>query len=80
MKRTNREIRKLNNILRELSRFEEQFPDRGFQLSIEFIIAEFNIKYDEFPIMRQLVIDPKATTKLSLVPNEYMKFRWMKGD
>ena len=73
MKRSKRESRKLNELLRYLENFEEQFPNRGFQLSIEAVIWHFNIKYDEFPIMKKLVIDPKAISGTT----EYMKFRWM---
>lgn len=77
MKRTKRESRKLNNLLIKLDKFERLgHQSRGYQLAIEFIVTEFNIKHDEFPVMKRLIVSPKGDN--TIWDNQwYDMYRWM---
>ena len=83
MKRSSREKQILNKLLISFDKWEKgNYPgtQRGFQLAIQEIVTAFNIKHDEFPVMKRLIVDPNYTPPRSgpnLTAGTYIQYRWM---
>ncbi len=72
---------KIEELLKRLDEFEKSLNLRGTQLAIEDVIDIFNVKYEEFPVMKRLITDPKYAPNRSRMPGNlnydtYFKYRW----
>ena len=79
MKKVSR--KKIEELLKRLDRMEKSVHSRGTQLAIEDVISVFNVKYDEFPIMKRLITNPNYAPPrygANLNFDTYFKYRWMK--
>lgn len=70
---------RIEKLLKELDKFEKSMNLRGTQLAIEDVVRIFNVKYDEFPVMKRLIVDPNYAPPrygANLNYDTYFKYRW----
>ena len=73
--------KKIEELLKRLDTFEKSLNLRGTQLAIQDVVRIFNVKYDEFPVMKRLITNPEYTPPrhgANLTCGSYIKYRWMK--
>ncbi len=73
--------KKIEELLKSLDKFEKSMNLRGTQLAIEDVVIIFNVKYDEFPVMKRLITDPEYAPPrygANLNYDTYFKYRWEK--
>ena len=70
---------KIEELLKRLDKFEKSMNLRGTQLAIEDVVSVFNVKYDEFPVMKRLITDPEYAPPRgpgNLNYDTWFKYRW----